>query len=243
MKSKIILIFTLFSFGSFADFKEMSERLIKTRREIEILNNDLEVLQKRQTSQFETLLSRRSELEITLKKERLKSIQLKEKKIALSLKISPKKGLSPQEKSFLSSWKVELERWVKNSLPIKMENRLADLNKIEEEIKMGDAFHNILDHLWKFAEKEMSLVGHNKFEITDLDVNHKKIKAEIARLGLVSLAFKTPNQEYGFAKRNNGQWIFEIAKNSDEETAAKRLISKFKDKKYSGLYDVPIKEL
>ena len=87
MKLKIALLGLFFSLVSFADFQEMSQNIVRLRQDIELLNTDLESLQKNQSSQLDSLLSRRSELEVQLKKERLKSLQLKEKKSALKYKI------------------------------------------------------------------------------------------------------------------------------------------------------------
>jgi hypothetical protein len=243
MKNIIILFGILYSLTILADFREMSERLIQTRQEIEILNTDLEALQKKQSSQLDSLLSRRSELEIQLKKERLKSLQLKEKKLALQEKISPKKGLNLKEKAVLSNWHNDLYQFVNQSLPYKNEERMAELKKIENEIKEGDSFHNIVGHLWRFSEKEISLVKHNQYEVIKLQVNKKEITAEVARVGLLTMAFKLPSDEFGFAKKVDGKWILDVSEKNNELNAAKRLIAKFKERKYSGLYELPVAEL
>jgi len=243
MKLKIVLLGLIFSLTSFADFKEMSERLIRIRQEIELLNTDLDSLQRTQNSQMESLLSRRAELEIQLKKERLKGFQLKEKKLALKNKIAPKKGMTPKEKELVQSWHKDLALWLDNSLPYKNEERKLELEKIKETINKNASFHEVIGQLWRYSEKQIELVRHNKFEVVNLEVAGKKTTAELARVGLITFAFKLPSEEFGFAKKVGGKWVLNIADKNDELTAAKRLISKFKEKKYSGLFDLPIVEL
>jgi chromosome condensin MukBEF ATPase and DNA-binding subunit MukB len=243
MKCKIALLGLIFSLASYADFKEMSERLVRVRQEIEILNTDLESLQKNQNSQLDSLLSRRSELEIQLKKERLKSLQLKEKKMALKNKIAPKKGLSLKERAMVLRWHKDLTQWLNNSLPYKIEERNLELKKIEEAIKNNTSFHEVVGQLWKFSEKQIDLIRHNKFEVLNLEVDGKKSTAEVARVGLLTFAFKLPSDEVGFAKKTGGKWILDVSDKNNELTAANRLISKFKEKKYSGLFELPIADL
>jgi hypothetical protein len=243
MKLKILLIGLIFSLNSFADFKEMSERLIRIRQEIELINTDLDSLQKTQNSQLESLLSRRAELEIQLKKERLKGFQLKEKKLALKNKITPKKGMIPKERELVLDWHKNLTSWLNASLPYKNEERNLELEKIKELINKNSSFHEIIGQLWRFSEKQIELVRHNKFEVVNLEVAGEKTTAELARVGLITFAFKLPSEEVGFAKKVGGKWTLDIADQKDEATAAKRLISKFKEKKYSGLFDLPIAEL
>ena len=243
MKIKIAILGMIFTMASFADFKEMSERLIRTRQEIEILNTDLDSLQKKQSSQWETLLSRKAELETQLKKERFKSLQLYEKKMTLKQRIAPQKGLTPKEKKVVTSWHKDLLQWVNQTLPYKNEERIAELKKIEDGIKNNSSFHEIVGKLWKFSEKEIELVRHNKYEVLSLDIKGKKTTAEVARVGLLTFAFKLPSDEFGFAKKSSGKWILSVSQEKKELTAAKRLIAKFKEKKYSGLFDIPTAEL
>ncbi len=243
MKLKIALLGLFFSMVLFADFQEMSQNIVRLRQEIELLNTDLESLQKNQSTQLDSLLSRRSELEIQLKKERLKSLQLKEKKLALKYKIAPKKGLTPKEREMVLAWHKDLTQWLNNSLPYKIEERSLELKKIGEAIKNDASLHEVVAQLWKFSEKQFDLVRHNKFEVVPLEVEGKKTTAEVARVGLLTFAFKLPTDEFGFAKKREGKWILDVADQNSELTAAKRLISKFKEKKYSGLFDLPIAEL
>lgn len=243
MKFKLALLGLFFSLVSFADFQEMSLNLVRLRQEIELLNTDLESLQKNQSSQLDSLLSRRSELEIQLKKERLKSLQLNEKKLALKYKIAPKKGLTSKEREMVLSWHKDLTQWLNNSLPYKIEERSFELKKIESNIKNNVSFHEVVGQLWKFSEKQFDLIRHNKFEVVPLEIEGKKSTAEVARVGLLTFAFKLPSNEFGFAKKIGGKWILNVADQNNELTAAKRLISKFKEKKYSGLFDLPIAEL
>lgn len=242
MKKQLICVLLLsVSFkSSAADFTELAERTIQLRREVDALGVGVDAELTRQRVEWEGLLSRKAEADAQLRKERLRSAQLKEKMTAINGRLRVEKKADPRGSEVLQAWIGDLRARIGNSLPFRRQEHLAELGALQTRLEAGESSSSVLPELWLMTQRYLRMGRENAFEVSTVEVDGVGArKAEIARLGLIQMAFRTSDGQIGFAKHENGKWVLKAAEGRDRRAAAERLLAKFRDKSATGYFEVP----
>lgn len=241
MLLKTIILFSLSASNVVAaDYAEMSRRAIGLRMEVETLSRQHESLQRKHQSELEALWSRRAELQSQLRKESLRSVQLKEKTRLAKLRVAPKRAATPAELRVLRAWLEELEDWVgTTSMPFRRTARGEELDALKKKFDRGDSPELLAGELWSFTERELRQSRANGVEILDLEIDGRSKKSEVARMGWMQMVFLTADGESGYARKEPGGWTLVKSRTADEGAAVKRLIAKLKEGRGTGLFEVP----
>lgn len=239
VRSGMVLVF-LFSQSLWAqNYQQLSQRLIQLRHEVEVLSSGNDELTRKNRMEKESLQQRQMELTAQIRKERLRQLQLKTKKEILGQAIRKPKDSSPQDKKLIEQWIVDLKGWVTNSLPFRTQERLAQLQVIEQKRLAGEGAEALLYDLWNFTENELRLGQDNAYEIMAIDLNGELKKAEVVRLGLLQMYYKVPEGEVGYAVPKGEGWILRKATNNQEVDSIKHLISSMKNRPGTGYFELP----
>lgn len=221
------------------NYSELSQQTLSLRKEIELQAKDNEIEQKSSTAEYDVLVQRKTELLAQIQKEKLRQLQLKEK-----LKIfSKKSGADKSEqigKEFLDNWASDLTSWVQSSLPFRKETRLKKISEIKSQI--GKNMQNDFGQLWDFTEKEIKLSQSLGFEILKISLQGTDQTAEVARIGMLKMYFRTTSKELGQVHKNNDNWDFVMIQNPDEKNEVNRIIDKFKNNERQNLFNISLVE-
>jgi hypothetical protein len=220
--------------------QELGKKLIELRAEVEENGRQLQEAQRESSGRLESYIQRRTELETQVQKEHLRNLQLKEKHAFLKSTAIKKPAGDVRDYDQLLSWTADLEDAVRASLPFRRQERLATLNGLRKRIETHlESPVAIAGELWTLTEKELKLTADNEYLITKIDLDGQMQDAEIARIGMVQMMFKTSKGETGFAVRKDAKWTLVKSKSDDVSTAVARALTKFKERNSSGWFEVP----
>jgi hypothetical protein len=228
------------SHGAETDFGAWAERTLSLRAEVEDLAKRVDEVGKAQTSEREQLRQRRLELASLLRKEESRAAQLSEKRDRLKRRLRVEDSLPAARKKELLAWLHELRTEVSSSLPFHRAARLEVLSDLEKRIERGESYDRLVAELWNATEKELKLTRENAFEVMSVMLPEGERKAEVARAGMIQLAFVTADGHAGFAKREGAAWSLREGANEEESQAARRMVERFRDQGVRGYFELPL---
>lgn len=242
MKTVLLVLPFAFLFGplgSAADISSLMKQIVDLRADLEILSQDVDQNSKEKQAQVDLWLQKKSELQASLQKEQLRSLQIAEKIKALASRIKIQDQKDPKSQEQLAKWIGNAETWVRTSLPYRRESRITTLLDLKKRSQRGlESQESLAAELWQFYENELKMSGDNEFRIVEIQTSSGPQKAEVARLGLYTMYAALPNGQVKQSVLNGGTWTLQDLEGEDLQSAV-RLLNNLKAKKESGLYRMP----
>ncbi len=185
----------------------LARELVAMRGEVEQLQSRLDELQQAQRARRLALAGQRAELEGKLRQARLQEKQLRrsleEQREAIRRAQSEDQALAP-----LLHRLIERQRQrVQSGLPFKTQERLALLDEIQTELEHGViSAAQAATRLWAFIEDEARLARESGLYRQPVDIGGEIVLAEVARLGLIALFYRSPEGRVGYLQRDENAW-------------------------------------
>ena len=93
--------------------------------------------------------------------------------------------------------------------------------------------------LWAFLEDELRLVRENGLDRQIVPVDGAEVLADVARLGMVGLYYRTDGGAVGLAEWDGAAWGWRRIESRDEQKAVEALFEKMKHGVRSGAFTLP----
>lgn len=229
------LLISLF-LGSPALAEDISQKILELRAQVEEAGTALEESRKKKAASFDLVLQRQTEIEQGIRKERLKSLQLAEKR---KLLVNSKVSLPREGNKELLVWAAELKKIVMGGLPFRVEERVAAISQLEDRIQKNRESHvTLASELWNLTDRELKLAASNEYRMGKVSLPSGEKEAEVARIGSLQALFRSSTGELGFAQRVGKVWKWQTA-DGEQAKAIDRLISRFQEKSYTGWFELP----
>lgn len=240
MKKCIFILAIFFATQGQGEPSDLIKNLVQMRSEIEVMGKDVDMAQKEKQAQLDFWLQKRQELQNSIQKEELRSLQVQERERRLNRKMG---AVSGDAGPVRAEFKQEIEaakEWLKTSIPFAKEERTSRLQVIEERFNKGlDPLESLAADLWSFYETELKYGGQNEFRIMDVKSGEKTERAEIVRLGLFAMYVKPLNAAPVEYVQKDGEWLAQ-AVNPNSQSEVLRLIANFREKNRAGVYSIPM---
>ncbi|MEL6180022.1 MAG: DUF3450 family protein [Myxococcota bacterium] len=222
------------------DPAELAKDLSRLRTEVEALNSDIELERDGMRSRLRSLSAQKADLELELQRESLRMRQLEEAKTKRTTEISSTSSSEDVIKPEVAKLVSALRERIEKGLPFKKEQRLDDLKRIEDQLKQGlikpsDA----LTRLWGRYEDELRLTRENGLYKQIIVVDGKEVLADVARLGMVAMYFKTPNERYGRMVRSGNGWTAKPYASKENIEQVALLFDAFQKNIRVGFFTIP----
>ena len=95
------------------------------------------------------------------------------------------------------------------ALPFKLEDRRAGLTEIQTKLDKGElSAPRALNQLWTFVEDELRLARENGLFQQTIARDGKEELADVIRIGMVMLFFRTNDGAYGYANKSGDAWSY-----------------------------------
>ena len=217
----------------------LATKLAELRSEVEELSEDLTTVKTDARNEVQALARQKSDLEVELDREQVRlqklrsSLSTKHEKIAATS--SDGQDLAPLFEAALASMRGH----VQGSLPFRREERLAELDKIEEQRRTGVlTYPRALVRLWGFIEDEFRMTRENASFRQTITLDGEEKLAEVVRLGMTMLFFQTSDGQLGHTRKSGEDWAFVVAAEADEK-GIRDLFDSFKKQIRVGFFRVP----
>jgi len=176
-----------------ADLEGLARDLMDLRSRVEALQTRLDGLEEQRKSRLAALAQQRAETEANLRRARIQVRQLEETLAAHRREIHRNQA---QDRTLVPALKQAMEaecRRIRAGLPFKVQARLGVLADIEDNLEQGAiTAAQAASRLWAFLEDEARLARESGLHREPVTVAGEEVLADVARLGLVALYYRTP---------------------------------------------------
>ncbi len=242
----VCCIFTFFVLAAWPapvksdEITNLAEKLTAMRGDVESLENKLELKQQKLKKDLDSLAQQKADLEMQIEKERLR---IKELASAMNRRKEDieKYSVSGEDlKPLLFSAVDDTRAYVESALPFKTPERLAELAKIETQIKTGVMRpEKSAMMLWAFLEDEFRLTRESGLDRQIITVNGYEQLADVARIGMIMMFFQTKGGLTGKAVKEAGAWKYEVLTDSPDAEKVAYLFDSFKKQIRVGYFELP----
>lgn len=220
---------------------KLAEELARLRSEVESLSQELSGKQTDLQNDLKSYARQKAELEAELQREtiRLQKIQaaMVEKKNLIESQEEQDQALRPS----VVKASQQIRGYIQGSMPFRRGERLAELDKIDEQYKAGLLTPDrALARLWAFMEDEFRLTSESGVFRQTVNVEGQEQLADVVRLGMVSMYFKTGDGTYGYVTRQGDDWKYQRLEGAKAAEQVEGLFESFKKQIRVGYFEVPL---
>jgi hypothetical protein len=236
-----LLTATLFHTPALAEeISGLAKRLADLRGEVETLSDQLSGRKSDIQEELRSYARQKSELELEVQREDTRVQKLRQ---AVEQKRKENETLQNATQSLAPAFDQQLaavRTYVSGGLPFRVKERLAELDKIEEQYKSGLlAPTRALNRLWGFVEDELRMTRESGLFSQPVAVDGKEQLADVVRVGMVAMYFRTPSEQFGVSRRENGSWSFQTVDADDDRKRIRNLFETFKKQIRVGYFELP----
>jgi len=221
------------------ELSKLAERLIQLRGEVESLNDDIESKQQSHKNRMTSLAQRNAELEAQIQRQELETKKLQQQIEELRREARAADQASAALRPVAKDVMKKLERRVDHGLPFTRDERKAEIDDIRTKLEKGDlSTPRALNQLWTFVEDELRLTRENGMFRQTIELDGEEQLADVVRVGMVMLFFRTGDGRYGHAERTGQGWEFRIIEDAGRDRVDD-LFDAFERQVRTGYFEVP----
>lgn len=226
--------------ASDGDISALAEELAGLRSQVEGLSADVEAKKDDIDARLRSTRAQKSDLELHIQKEttRLKQLRgrVSEHRDKIAEQTDSRQQLEPAVKAAIERIRANVEQ----SLPFKRAERLAELDKLTEQLDQGLLTpHKATSRLWQFVEDELRLARENGLYRQVIEVDDEEMLAQVARLGMVAVYFRTDDGRLGRAERVDGAWRWTTLRQKQDRERVDHLFESFRKNIRVGYFEIP----
>ncbi len=206
------LSIAVWTFTANADeYENLANALSKVRGEVEELQAQLDLERDNHRNQMASLASQLADLGVEERRQKINIEKLQQSLTKLQTESQQADASSEDLKPVLVGLITRYRKYVRNAFPFKIEDRLADINKLETQINNGvlDS-KKAVNRMWAFIEDEIRMSKENGIYQQTIELNGEQVLASIAKLGTAMMYFQTGDKRVGMAVRvSDGNWRYQ----------------------------------
>jgi hypothetical protein len=222
------------------EVSNLATRLAELRSEVESLSDQLAAHKNDQQEQVRSFGRQKSELELEIQREHTRVEKLRQaisqKRTATNQQKAENQSLGPAFEKQLAS----VRGYVQGTLPFRIKERLSELDKIEEQFKSGLLPpQRALNRLWGFVEDELRMTRESGLFSQPVEVAGKEQLADVIRVGMVTMYYRTPEGDVGHSVNGGDAWTFQPIQDEAGQKQVRELFETFKKQIRVGYFELP----
>ncbi|MCO4773298.1 MAG: DUF3450 family protein [Deltaproteobacteria bacterium] len=205
----VLLALPAASVAGEGDLRAQAEQLATLRGEVEALADELALTKDTLRSDLRAMQSESTDLEARIRREeqRLEGLKLETERLQSETRAA--EDASSVLVPVLHTAMAELDARIAAGLPFRVEERREEVKTLEQQL--DDALlppSTVASRLWQLLEDELQLTRENGLYQQIVPLGDTEVLAEVARVGMVSLYYRTDTGEVGQATRTRAGWRF-----------------------------------
>jgi hypothetical protein len=189
------------------DGAEYAGRLAALRTEVARLADEIEAEQEAQRGELRSIEAQKTELAAQIRREeiRLRALRetVEERRALITGGAASAVALVPVVRATLE----DLEEAVDQGLPYRVQERREGLAGLRSQLDEGVIRPQVAAHrTWQFVEDELRLSRENALDRQVISLGGEEMLAEVARVGMIALYFRTDDGEVGRAVHTASGW-------------------------------------
>jgi len=213
----VVLSLSLLTSSLYAKSNEnMINTIMKLRADVESIYSQIDENKEGYKSEIKSLMMQKADNEAQINRKET-SLQLLNSQIdTVKSKLDKESNATTSLKPMLDEAITTLKTLIIEGIPFKKELRMADIEKIEADLKAKTITQEkALALIWASYDDALRLtkeIGMFKQQIT---VDGEEKMAKIAKLGSIMMFFSTPDDKVGFVVKKDKKYSYEVV--TDEE--------------------------
>ena len=223
-----------------ADLEKMAAELARLRSEVEVLATDLDELKAEEKQRLQSLGQQKAGLEAEAQREELRLRQLQQEIGRVQESIKAAGMLESELKPAVLDAIRAVMGPVQAGLPFRVSERLADLQRLERDLQADELLPSAAaSRLWSRVEDELRLARENGLYQQVVEVDGREVLADVARVGMVMMFFRTDDETFGRAVKKVGEWSFESYVDEAQRERVKKLFEALDKRIRIGFFALP----
>jgi hypothetical protein len=220
--------------------ERLAEELVKLRGAVEESNAELDRKKSDHRMDMRALHSQRAEMQAELQRERLKNDKLKAS-LAKQRELARKVGGDQKElKPVVFQALDDLEAQIRRSLPFKTPERLSEVDALRRQVQTDVLTpHKAINRLWGLYEDEIRLVSENALDRQVIQLDGEERLADVARLGMVMMYFRTTGGDFGRVDNSGGGWQYGVLQRGEDRDRVATLFDALNRQIRTGYFELP----
>ena len=224
-------------------FEKLAKRLAELRSEVDSLTSKVETKKNRLKSRLRSIQRQRSDLELQIEKENMRVKRLRKSIADRKEKLQKHQTNAKELKPAVAEAIAEVRTGVETGPPFKRSERSKELDKLDSQMNEGLLSpQKVTSRLWQFVEDELRLSRENGLYSQVIEVEGNEVLADVARIGMVALYFKTDDGRVGVARRSEngeGAWSWQVLSGEKQKRRIEKLFESFKKNIRVGYFVMP----
>jgi len=219
---------------------EMVASIMKLRADVEGLYTQIDANKENHKSQMKSYAMQIADNESQInRKETAAKVAYAESK-KLESQIAQQGASTNDLKPMLSAAIDNLEKIVKNGIPFKTEERVADLVKIRADLKSGTITQEkALSLVWASYDDALRMTKEISIFKQQIQIEKQQTLAKVAKLGTAMMFFVTPDDRVGYVKNNGGTYTYVVAEDSTSKEQIVALFDALQKQIRTGYFSLP----
>lgn len=219
---------------------QLANKLAGMRADVETLSAELTELKTDTGNELRALARQKSDLQVELEREKVRISRLRstldKKRQAIAARSTDAEDLAPIFDAALAGLRAHVDA----SLPFRRADRLAALDKVAEQRQSGVlSYERALSRLWSFVEDELRMTRESGVFRQTVELDGAEMLADVVRIGMVMLFFRTSEGRIGKTEKTAGGWRFVELDHSDARRRVRDLFDSFKRQIRIGFFTIP----
>ena len=223
-----------------ANNAEMIQSIMKLRADVEGLYSQIDENKDNYKSQMKSYAMQvaDNEAQINRKETALKVANAESSKIKEQI---AKRGASTNDlKPMLTAAIENLENIIQSGIPFKTEERIADLEKIQADLKSGNITQEkALSLVWASYDDALRLTKEIGVFKQQIQIGEDQKLAKVAKIGTAMMFFSTPDDQVGYAQKNADGYEFVVASDEKSKKQIHTLFDALQKQIRTGYFNLP----
>lgn len=219
---------------------ELARRLSAMRAELEDLSTKLSDKSDELRDDLRTYSRQKVELEMEVQREQTRLQKMRAAIAATQAEVEKKKAAHSSLDPAFARALGAVRAYVGGTLPFRTGERLAELDEIEHQLKANLLTpQRAFARLWGFVEDELRLTRESGLYRQTIEADKKQQLADVVRIGMMMLFFRTSDEQYGYAVRSGDGWSYRTEQDVENRKRIRTLFQDFQKQISVGYFELP----
>lgn len=221
--------------------QNLASQIAERRARVERLSDEVAQTREEYNERVRSLSAQVADVEIQINREELRLQQIEQDLQRAREAIALAQGSVTDVEPVVSTALAQYRTYVQAGLPFQLEDRLAEIDDFQQLLDDGNVEpRTVLTRLWNTVESEFRLTEESGLFRQTIALGGEEQLAEVARLGMVFLYFRTFDGQYGSAiPTAGGDWEFRLAQSREDTQAINELYEALRRNLRQGFFTLP----
>ncbi|NOR54949.1 MAG: DUF3450 family protein [Sulfurovum sp.] len=228
------------SFLNAANNAEMVQSIMKLRTDVEGLYSKIDENKDKSKAQMKSYAMQvaDNEAQINRKETALKVATAEANKVEAQIL---KKGASSDDLAPMLGLAIDnLKKIIVTGLPFKIEERVADLEKIQTNLKSENITQEkALSLVWASYDDALRMTKEIGIFKEQIKIGEEVKLAKVAKIGTAMMFFMTPDEQVGYVKSTEGVYTFVLAEDEQSQMQIHTLFDALQKQIRTGYFNLP----